>query len=461
MERVVVFTDTNGFIQVRDLKDLPWTELFPGVREVIVMVARPVISELDRHKVSTKARCRNRARAALKLIDEASDSPDRSITLREEPIKVTLTVAPRVRPNWDELPDLDASEPDDQLVAAALNIGDGAVLLSHDSGPRISARDVGLTAYEPPASWLLPPEQTEDQKKAARLERQLQEAVERQPRIEITFAKAANGHLTLYRPKLPPLDRAMIAELRDRYLDMNPKAELQATVFPFGVGHHPAGFRTPDDVEQYNLSHAMFVREVGTYFEKLHERAAAVAAAAEINFKLFNAGGASAEHLKVTLDLAGQLGILATDEDVKRTVGSMKLPAPPKVPKKRHNSFDDPLSSDRTSSLLGFNPRNDIHLPQDPTEMRWLDRPEYAGQHGSYGCPDFRPKRQFDDTIWLWPQSKLPASGALTVTASANHLEEVSATVEITLEERAEAWASESVLELFPVFVGEALQKRR
>src|SRR5687767_2423690 len=71
MNSVTLFLDTNGFIQLRDLKDIPWRKLFRGVKHVRIMVARAVVDELDKHKVSNKPRQRDRARAALRQIGEA------------------------------------------------------------------------------------------------------------------------------------------------------------------------------------------------------------------------------------------------------------------------------------------------------------------------------------------------------------------------------------------------------
>jgi hypothetical protein len=65
IENKILFTDTNGFLQLRDLKDVPWRDLFPGVRAIDVMVAPRVIEELDKHKISTNQRLRDRSRLAL------------------------------------------------------------------------------------------------------------------------------------------------------------------------------------------------------------------------------------------------------------------------------------------------------------------------------------------------------------------------------------------------------------
>ena len=38
----ILFVDTNAFIQVKDLKDIPWRDLFPNVTAVDLMVADAV-----------------------------------------------------------------------------------------------------------------------------------------------------------------------------------------------------------------------------------------------------------------------------------------------------------------------------------------------------------------------------------------------------------------------------------
>lgn len=261
MQSITLFIDTNAFIQLRDLKDLPWRELFPGADSVTLMVARPVIGELGKHKVSTKGRQRDRARAALTLIDEASAAPDRSVVLKECPMKVTLAVARRLRPAWEELHELDPSDPDDQLVAAAVAYGRGAMLLSHDSGPRIGARDVGLTAYEPPESWLLAIEQTDEQKRIAQLTRALKDATESKPNLEIkVHGLDDHGRLKLHRPLLEPLSSTMAELLTARFLATRPKLRLTAQPEEFrnltGMG------LSYDDVQTYNRKYATFEAEV-------------------------------------------------------------------------------------------------------------------------------------------------------------------------------------------------------
>src|SRR5216683_1140686 len=129
-----LYADTNAFLQVRDLKDIPWRDMFQGVRAVDVMVAPRVIEELDKHKSSTNQRRRDRARAALQLIDKASREADLSIVIREEPVRVRIVISAAPRFDWASHSILDPAKPDDQLVAEALSYGNGAAVFSHDSG---------------------------------------------------------------------------------------------------------------------------------------------------------------------------------------------------------------------------------------------------------------------------------------------------------------------------------------
>ena len=206
-ETRVLFIDTNGFLQVRDLKDIPWNELFPRVKGIDVMVAPRVIEELDKHKNSTNQRRRDRARLALQLIEKASLERDLAFVMREMPIRVRLVISTAPRFDWNAHPDLDPAKPDDQLLAEALSFGRGASIFSHDTGPRIRARVAGIGADAPQPEWLLPAEQTDDQRKIKSLERELEQALSRSPKIVAGFdhLDETTGELHLFRPSLSPL----------------------------------------------------------------------------------------------------------------------------------------------------------------------------------------------------------------------------------------------------------------
>lgn len=449
MEDVTVFVDTNAFIQLRDLKDIPWKELFPSAERISIMVARSVIQELDKHKVSTNSRRRNRARSALKQIDQASAASDRSIVLREAPIHISLTVPRRIKPDWKELSDLDQSDPDDQLVAAAYTYANGSILLSHDSGPRISARDVGLPAHPPPQGWLLELEQSDEQRKIRGLERDLEQVLSRSPQLSIDFPQSENGEpITLYRYKLPQLPQNIIDALAYGYINAHPKEQITATVYPFGP---PAGRSlgfTTDDQARYGREYAKFSDAVHDYFAKLHERLAAVAGVPELFFTIRNSGGGSASKLVVCIASKGDFGMVAY-QDRSDVAGSLELPEAPRPRMASQDNLRASLAGLQLSPVRA-------QTPIDPTEMRWIDRPRLGEAYGSYGCDDFRPGRIYDDSICLWP-GPLPSKGSIKVSASAEHMAEVTAESEVVVDQLVVSWADEAVLDLLPETIREAV----
>src|SRR5437868_11898934 len=136
---LAIFVDTNCFIQLRDLGDLPWQELFPQFQSFEIVVVPVVIDELDGLKGRDQRRLRTRANAALTTILEASEQPDWRVTLRHEPFVLSLRIANPPSIDWSRYQTLDPLRQDDQLIAAVLAdmTPDPKVLLSHDRGPLI------------------------------------------------------------------------------------------------------------------------------------------------------------------------------------------------------------------------------------------------------------------------------------------------------------------------------------
>jgi hypothetical protein len=441
MPTVTVFTDTNAFIQLRDLKDLPWGELFPKVKHVSIMIARSVIGELDKHKVSTNARRRDRARAALRLIDAASAASDRTITLKEKPVKVTLTISRRLKPDWESLPDLDPTDPDDQLVAATVAYGQGAVLLSHDSGPRISARDVSLIAYEPPESWLLPLEQSDDERKIAKLKRDLSQALETRPRIEVSIGGVApDGSITLIRPVLEPLSTDLVSRLASLYIQGRKRMSLTATPDQYAI---LTGGYSQSDVSRYHEKYDKFEEQVAAFFANLHTRITQFALAPAIAFDLANISSVSAADLHVTISIGDGLGFIADMDDLS---SSLEPPTPPERPRPRDLTE---LSRRHTPSFEMPALKEELH----PTEFEWLERPKASAAKAILGCRDFRPQRRYEGLIWIWPRASLPTSAPFEVIAGANSHPDVSARAIVHFEERPGSWHSPAVLAAVPMLV--------
>jgi hypothetical protein len=443
MDCVTLFIDTNGFIQLRELKDIPWRKLFRGVKHVRIMVARVVVEELDKHKASNKDRQRNRARAALKLIAEASKAKGRVLTLKEEPVRVTLEIPPRAKVDWDWLHVLDSNNPDDRLVAEAVTYGDDAAIFSHDSGPRIAADDLGLRSFEPLEDWHLPDEKSDLERKLAATERQLERALSTKPKLSIEIeGRDKSGKLTVYQPIVPPLDSQAVDRLVNRYLAEYPRKNPKGVnpIFAMGYGNE----LTVDQVSGYHGDYDGFAERVRKFFQRLHEQLTYLAVPI-VPVRITNTGSVSAVNYHVTMEAVGDFTLVAEPDDLREMC---PFPKPPKVPRLR-------LSLD---PLLHTPFLSDLRKEEHPTEMLWIKRPKLGARSGRYGCRDFQPDRIDSLEVALWQDAPLPVTGTLSITAGANDVPDQTETVEVTIEERTEGWHSPLVVESLPDFLSAELK---
>ncbi|MDM7957177.1 PIN domain-containing protein [Blastomonas sp.] len=437
---VAVFADTNSFLQMKDFKQIGWLTVFPGVETITVFVCNAVIAELDKHKVSTNKRRRDRARKALRLIEEAAATTEMRLTVREKAPKVDIVIW-RGRPVWTDLPDLDSTNPDDYLVAAAATLP-GSVVLSHDTGPRIRARIAGVQAECPPEDWLLPAEQTDDQRKIGQLTRELQEAQNARPRLRVQLPQS--DPMVLSVASVPALGTRISNRLKELILEQFPKQHLVAqhndriSIFtdPYGLGQ--------SQIDAYEDKYDSFVLAVEAYFVSLHERVARHCLAQMPPGIVANTGNVSAKNLTLTIEADGNIELLADRDDAESVLGRISLPKPPKPPRAGPTFDHGPLMSRP-------------HLSRTPTSFYWLKRPAIVGaQSAGFECADFRPGREEDLGVLAHAVGELPSAGRIIVSASAEHHETVSEDRAIIFESTFALWLDPLVQGLLPEIVQDA-----
>jgi hypothetical protein len=439
---VEIFVDTNAFLQLRDLKDLPWLNIFPDAKRVNIIVASRVIEELDKFKNSTNGRKRDRARHALKLIEAASKSDHLSLIIRDEPFEIKIAVSNLSPPDWSKYPQLDRSKPDDQLVAEAASYGKGAVLFSHDTGPRIRARLANIKAFEPLESWLLPLEKTDEQRKISELEKKLERALASSPKIIAGFDKADEPQsiIEILVPLLDELDTNTVDRLTAAYLTKHPPENMVARREPFPlISPNFVGY-TERDVERYERDYSAFRKNVARYFQELNNALYRTAHVASISYFIQNDSGVSASGLRVEVGLTGEAMLLADQHAANGLVGSLSPPVPPKKPRVDRDSIPPFISP----HLL----RNE---PRDPTRFFWFDRPELESKSSARQCEDFRATRLWKDKIILFVISDLPFDGLIKLHIEATNLPvPVNVTAVIRVEEHKANWSDEDVRRLLP-----------
>lgn len=441
---VTVFVDTNCFIQLRDLKDLPWKELLPAATTIVIVVASVVMDELDAKKHDRNQRVRNRARLALNLINEASRADGMELALKTSAkLGVMLRLSEVGRLDWASLPQLDPTRPDDILVAEVMQsecVG-GKVLLSHDTGPRIRARRCGLEALEVPDGWLLPDDPDEDTREIARLKRENETLRNCFPRIEAVWQIGGEAveQVTIERLRLRSLTEPEIRELTTAYLDANPREK--------GVFYPSSGFSigletglTQGDFERYSAEYNKFAETIPHFFEKLHTLVEQASPMTPIEFRLLNSGSATAEGLTVDFQTADDWLVFGDEEDAVRYYGMRaSAPKPPLSPRLKK-------AGEVSEMARGLFSRDLRPRPRDPTGFYWEHRPAAIDHRGSLRCEEFRAKDVHEQTVWIYPWSEDRQTAKLALEVHASNLSEpVPTEVGLTTVEAEVEWSDPRV----------------
>ncbi|TPL49827.1 PIN domain-containing protein [Mesorhizobium sp. B2-4-6] len=432
MKTIPIFVDTNAFIQMRDLKDIPWAATFPQASRIDIMVIMPVIKELEAFKVGPNERRRDRSRAALALIDEAMELDSMALEWKPGHPSVWLRVGARNRIEEARFPELDLAKTDDLIVAHAAVHGEGAIVFSHDRGPRISARAISVKTLKPEETWLLPPERSEKDRKIEQLERA---ARERHPKILLALGVAKES-LEWVVPILPPLDPEEIRRKTDTILTQHPRASLRrVSDLEELMGHGVS----QESADRYRREYDRFEQSVKGYFERLHKMVRRAALVIRVPYTVTNDSGIATKGLRIETAIEGDAWLAADRTDACRLAGIPALPSPPDVPTPR-KMFELPI---RKFESFGSLPK-----PRDPAGFYWVDRPKKGEKSASLMCEDYHPRRSWSDEVLVVADSAA-FSGSLEFHLIASNLSEpINTKVAMRVIEQEATWEDAAIVEL-------------
>ncbi len=416
-EEVNIFVDTNAFIHLRDLKDLPWRELFPKIRHLNIYVSSRVIEELDKFKVGSSKRKRDRSRKALKTIKDAARNQGK-VKLRDKPIEIWLGLPNLPVADWSSYPSLDSSKPDDHLVLDTLSFGENAVMFSHDTGPLIRALQLGLDAVEPANSdWLLPAEPSKEDIEIKSLKKRLEVAQASHPKVTAAFGTKSNPiqNFELIVPILPPLETSLARKMAEAYLAVHPPHRIHVPHRPYGmlVGSIYSNEYTESDRKSYLDDYSRFQSSVHTFFEKLNERVHKISHAQPIPYYVENISPITASGLRVECTVKDCVYLASSDNDVENYFGKISFPKVPKKPEK--------------GAMRNLHLHNHILAakePRDPTRFYWEKRPKFGDHKSALQCEDFRATEVWHDEAWVCAYSEIPLAGTIGIKISASNLRE-------------------------------------
>ncbi|MHC1481467.1 PIN domain-containing protein [Frateuria aurantia] len=343
-----VIPDTNVFIQCRDLKELPWKDLFQGVDEVTVVLIPPVMRELDRQKAG-QGRVAKRARKFNSLLNDLLENDEVTLTDEKTRPRVKLTANISVRPDEILKDRLNYGEADGQIVGTVStlmveHLRDGVILLSRDTMVLTSAKSVGVDWRRVPDSWELPPENDAAQREINALKAEIRKLKEDAPNCEVELMQP---RLECSLKKFKPLEDGQISLLMDRLERLypienefgsrvatrrrvDPNSVKMMTVFDQEV-FVPA---SEESISLYRENqYPTWVEKCREYFKNLHTTLQCEQSWPKIEFTLKNSGARPADDVQVLFKIMGDdLGFMRPKDDGSEDAMMIQLPSVPRSP---------------------------------------------------------------------------------------------------------------------------------
>ncbi len=199
-ENLYLFVDTNLFIQCRDLSELDWSE-WKDFSEVHLIVSLPVQREIDRQKTRGNDRVGRRARSTYSSLFRAIATDEKKFQLvNDAEPQVKLFLESPSRPDPELANSLDCSRPDDEIIGcmnrfAKDNPSFDVRLLTHATGPMMTARGLGLSVSPIREDWILSPENNEKEREIARLKQEMAQLKRSEPQFEIRCVDTEGGKI--------------------------------------------------------------------------------------------------------------------------------------------------------------------------------------------------------------------------------------------------------------------------
>jgi len=379
-------------------------------------------------KTGPNERRRNRARSALKYIDDALEHAEGAVQLRQGKPEVWLIVPPPTKIDWTMFDRLDRDKVDDELVALAATYGEEAIIFSHDRGPRISARLLNVKTLKPEDDWLLPVEKSDKDRKIEQLERAVRE---RYPSIQLKLGSdRETDRIEFACLDVSPLTDTEISLRVQAVKDANPRARFRQRMgIEALVGDH-------GDIEGYHRKYDAFEEGLAKKIGRLHELVAAASRMISIPFTITNSSSQTAQGLRIDFAVTG--GYLLPDTDDFYQTFRDLFPACPDIPQ--------PVFG------LGrlYNPALELpsREPRDPIAFYWFDRPGELTRSGALQCEDFRSRRSWENQADIMiPTDVTDGSLGLKIHAS-NLPDPVTAEVSFALVHRKTDWDDPVVKEI-------------
>jgi hypothetical protein len=292
---VVAFIDSNIALECSAIDGLPWKDISP-TGPILVLVVPTVMQEVDAKK--NHARLGDHARRFNRILRPLLAGQS-TVLVRELPApRVEIALADCTRFDWEQYPVLDRDEPDARVVAQALSAQgpspEARVVVSQDIRPLHLATRHGLNIHQVRETWLRPKEVSEAEKKANKLQRELDAMKAREPQLSLHLSTSQPSVDVRRIKALAPEERQAIQETIIRQSPM-PDQEHSGLTSIMGDYDHTLSER-----------YAKWERNKVPHFARDYERKIELNyGQLKIRFRIENTGKVPAESLLIRLTARG------------------------------------------------------------------------------------------------------------------------------------------------------------
>ena len=202
-----IFLDTNIFIHFQPFDQISWREIVGDEYELII--APVVLDELDKHKTNPNKKIAGRIKNILPKIEQEQTNIN----------SIVNACLPVPKDDTFSKFNLSRNQQDHALLSTILEFGaqngfENIIFISHDTGPRMRARQLSISVIELDEKYLLPEEDSQEEKELKKLRKENAELKNNLPKVELTFNDGKIFRQVELSPLLQPEDDYCEKELK-------------------------------------------------------------------------------------------------------------------------------------------------------------------------------------------------------------------------------------------------------
>ncbi len=326
-----IFLDTNIYLHCTQVQDVPWPELL-HTSTVQLIVPYITVKELDEQKDTNRQRhLRDRAERALHYIETWTASPT---DIRKN---VSVKYYPTTPIDFGKHR-LNLERADDYLIATILQYqkehpDDSIVLFTQDTGARLTAREVKISAMPMPDEYVLPPATDAVEEENKQLRAQLRKFESAHPRLALTFTDASDHTTIAIQPHEPITDDIIVQEMaaiRSRHPSLRQPVTLRQlgiaqAIDPVALGIEPP----PSEYDRHSTELATYYNKYEEYLRRRDQRQAIDKRTVPLLLRIGNGGGAPGTDIDISVTFTADGRLFSFDPRERHGAP----PAPPDPPR--------------------------------------------------------------------------------------------------------------------------------